>query len=482
MASIKKNFIYSSLLTCSSYIFSFITFPYVTRILGVNNIGICNFIDSIVQYFIIISMMGVTTIGIREVAKSKNDKGELSKVFSSLISLNLVFTLLSICILIISCLFIPKLQQYSQLVYIGSARIIASSLLIEWLYNGLENFKFITIRSLIIRILYVVCIFVFVNEESDYILYFTLNVLTFVANAILNLIYSKNFVSFSFRLIEVKKYLKSYVILGVYMILTNLYSTFNVMYLGFATNDTEVGYYTTATKLYTIIMSIFTAFTGVMMPRMSSLIANNQLEDFKKLTTNSIDILFAFTIPLIIISEFCAPQIIQILAGSGYEGAILPMRIIMPLMLIIGYEQIIILQILTPMKKDSAILINSAIGALVGLSLNFILVHKFGSKGSSFVLFVSEISVLLSAQYFVYKYMKFRMPMKALAKRIVYSIPILFLCYIIDLNVNNIFISLLIISIVVLLYWLTIEVFFMKNSILSDFLSRILSISKFRID
>ena len=215
MASIKKNFIYNSLLTCTSYIFSFLTFPYVTRILGVNNIGICNFVDSIVQYFIIFSMMGIATIGMREVAKSKDNRKELSKVFSSLIFINLVFTLLSVIVLIISCLLIPKLQEYSQLVYIGIARIIASSLLIEWLYNGLENFKYITIRSLIIRIIYVICIFLFVNDESDYVLYFTLNVLTFVANSVLNLVYSRNFVSFSFKFIEVKKYIKSYVILGI---------------------------------------------------------------------------------------------------------------------------------------------------------------------------------------------------------------------------------------------------------------------------
>ena len=252
------------------------------------------------------------------------------------------------------------------------------------------------------------------------------------------------------------------------------------MYLGLATNETEVGYYTTATKLYTIIMAVFTAFTGVMMPRMSSLIASNQIDDFKKLTIKSIDILFAFTIPLIIISEYCAPQIIQILAGDGYEGAILPMRIIMPLMLIIGYEQIIILQILTPMKKDSAILKNSSIGAIVGLLLNFLLVSRIGSVGSSLVLFTSEMFVLLSAQYFVFKYIKFRMPIKALIKRMLLSIPILMLCYIIELNINNVFFSLLTISTFVILYWLMIEVYFMQNSVLSDIFNRIIYNSNFR--
>ena len=472
MVSIKKNFGYSIILTCSSYIFSFITFPYVTRVLGVNNIGICNFVDSIIQYFIIISMMGVTTIGIREVAKYKAEPRELSKVFSSLLSINLLFTLFSIIALILSSAFIPKLHQYSQLIYIGVARILAGSLMIEWLYNGLENFRYVAIRSLIIRVLYVILIFLFVNEESDYILYFTLNVFTFVANAALNLIYSKNFVIFSFKAIEVKRFIGSYIILGVYMILTNVYSTFNVMYLGFVTSDTEVGYYTTAIKLFTIVMSIFTAFTGVMMPRMSALLANNQVDDFRVLTSKSLDALFAFTIPLIIISEFCAPQIIYILAGEGYEGAILPMRIVMPLMLIICYEQIIILQILTPMKKDSAILTNSAIGALIGLLLNILLVSRIGSVGSAIVLFLAEVAVLLSAQFFVNRYANFKFPFIDFVKRLKYSIPILILCYVIVSIINSPFISCLILSLVVIVYWLIIECLIIKNSLLIESFKR----------
>lgn len=280
MASVKKNFIYSSFLTCSSYVFSFLTFPYVTRVLGVNNIGICNFVDSIIQYFVIFSMMGVTTIGIREVAKYKDNRDGLSKVFSTLVSINLVFTFLSIVVLIICCFYIPKLQSYSQLVYVGIGRIIAGALLVEWLYTGLENFKYVTVRSLIVRVLYVLLVFLLVKDENDYILYFSLNVLSYVVNAALNWAYSRNYVTFSIKSIDVKKYIGPYIILGIYLILTNLYSTFNVMYLGFVSNDTEVGYYTTATKLYSIIMAVFTAFTSVMMPRMSSLVANNQMEDF----------------------------------------------------------------------------------------------------------------------------------------------------------------------------------------------------------
>ena len=106
MASIKKNFLYSSALTDSGYIFPFITYPYVSRVLGVNNIGICNFVDSIINYFILFSMLGISVLGVREIAKVNGSPQKVSRVFSDLLSLNAIFTILSLIALCFSILFI----------------------------------------------------------------------------------------------------------------------------------------------------------------------------------------------------------------------------------------------------------------------------------------------------------------------------------------------------------------------------------------
>lgn len=130
-----------------------------------------------------------------------------------------------------------------------------------------------------------------------------------------------------------------------------MYTSFNTTFLGLVTSPTEVGYYTTATKLYSILIGIFTAFTGVMLPRMSSLIVDNNEAEFNRLLSKSYEALWAFSFPIALIGVLCAPDIIMIISGVGYEGAIIPMRIVMPLILIIGYEQIIIMQILMPLKR-----------------------------------------------------------------------------------------------------------------------------------
>lgn len=475
MSSIKKNVVYSSILTVSGYLFPLITFPYVTRVLGVNNIGICNFVDSIVQYFIYFSMMGITTIGIREIARVKGNKEELSKTFNNLLAINLTSTVIAILALLMGVLFVPQLQEHKSLFFIGAAKVLANTLLIEWLFKGLEDFKYITARSIIIRALYVVAVLLFVKEPDDYVMYFFLTSFMVVVNAFVNVIYSKKFVRFSFTGINLKTYLKSFFILGSYQLLTSMYTTFNVAYLGFATDTVEVGYYSTATKLFTIILSFYSAFTGVMMPRMSALLGEGRIDEFKRLTNKSVELLFAFVIPIILISEFCAPEIIRIVAGEGYEGSIMPMRIVMPLMLICGYEQILILQMLSPMKKDTAILRNSIIGASVALLSNIILVPLFASSGTAIVWVISEIAVMISAQYFVKKYIGYSMPVKAILIRLLYAIPIVFLSYLCIRHVHNGFISLAVISLISFMGWIGIEYYVLKNTLLRDNIKMICS-------
>lgn len=475
MSSIKKNVVYSSILTVSGYLFPLITFPYVTRVLGVNNIGICNFVDSIVQYFIYFSMMGITTIGIREIARVKGNKEELSKTFNNLLAINLTSTVIAILALLMGVLFVPQLQEHKSLFFIGAAKVLANTLLIEWLFKGLEDFKYITARSIIIRALYVVAVLLFVKEPDDYVMYFFLTSFMVVVNAFVNVIYSKKFVRFSFTGINLKTYLKSFFILGSYQLLTSMYTTFNVAYLGFATDTVEVGYYSTATKLFTIILSFYSAFTGVMMPRMSALLGEGRIDEFKRLTNKSVELLFAFVIPIILISEFCAPEIIRIVAGDGYEGAIMPMRIVMPLMLICGYEQILILQMLSPMKKDTAILRNSIIGASVALLSNIILVPLFASSGTAIVWVISEIAVMISAQYFVKKYIGYSMPVKAVLVRMIYAIPIVLLSYLCISHIQNGFVSFAVISVISFIGWIGIEYYVLKNTLLRDNIKMICS-------
>lgn len=199
MASLKKNVIYSSLLTTANYIFPLLTYPYVSRVLGVDKIGVCNFVDSIINYFVLFSMLGINIMGIREIASCKDNREELNKRFSSLFILNTISTSIVLILLIIAIETVPKLYEHRDIMYIGVLKLIFSYLLIEWLYKGLENFKFITTRTIILKCIYVLAVFLFVKDVDDYKIYYFIMSIMIVINAIINIVYSTKFVSLKLK-------------------------------------------------------------------------------------------------------------------------------------------------------------------------------------------------------------------------------------------------------------------------------------------
>lgn len=435
MKSIRKNFIFSTVLTIANYIFPLITYPYVSRILGVGNIGLVNFVSSIIQYFLIFSSLGIATLGVREIARTKDNRVELSKTYSALLTLNLIATLIMLLILVIVTLSVPKLNENWKLMTIGGFNLLFNVFLVEWLYKGLEDFKYITLRSIYVRIIYVIAIFVFVRERGDYHIYYLISTLMIFANAVINLCHSKKFVSIS--RINIRSFIVPFIVFGVYQILTSFYMTFNTVFLGFAVSEIEVGYYTTATKIYGLISAVYASFSTVLMPRMCNLIANKNQTEFNNMIGKSFNVLFLISFPLIILAIIDAPFIIQLIAGDEFSGAILPMRIIMPLMLVVGSEMILINQILMPLKKDKAVLINSLIGACMGIVINILLVSRFASVGSSIVLVSSEICVFVLAQFEVKKYINLNYPWKDLFKFILAYLPALVLSSFFRFYINN---------------------------------------------
>jgi len=251
--ALRKNIYYNSLLTIANYIFPLIVFPYVTRILGVEKYGIYNFVDSVINYYIMFATMGITTVGIREIARTKNNKNELNKTFSSLFILNAISTIITLIIFISSIFFVNQFKEQKNIFFIGGAKIIFNLFLIEWLFIGSENFKFITLRSIIIKFFYVISVFIFVKQEKDYDIYYFLTVSSVGINACINWLYGKKIISFSFKDSSLKPYLKSFFILGARSFLISMYTTFNVIYLGFIAGNVEVGYYTAATKIQGIL-------------------------------------------------------------------------------------------------------------------------------------------------------------------------------------------------------------------------------------
>lgn len=391
---VKKNFGYNLILTFCNYLFPLITYPYISRVLGVELIGTCSFVDSIVNYFILFSTLGVGSYGVREISRCGDDRERRNAVFSSLVTLNALFSILAVAVLVICTFTLPQLAEYKEFLGIGIIKLIFNLFLIEWFFQGIEQFKYITIRSVIIRAIYVMAILLFVKSKEDVYLYYGMTSAIVVINSIINWNYSRKFRSFSLKSVDLRLFIAPVITFGYYRLLTSMYTTFNTTFLGFSSGDVEVGYFSTATKLYSIIMGVFSAFTTVMVPRVSSMLAKKDFDGVQKVADKTFEVLYLVGVPIIIFCQFFAPQIIYLIAGNGFEGAITPFRIVIFLLLIIGMEQIVIQQFLMASNSKRSIVYVSTVGAVTGILLNFLITPRIGAIGSAISWCISEVMVL----------------------------------------------------------------------------------------
>lgn len=464
--SIKKNFTYNLILTLCGYIFPLITYPYVSRVLGVQNIGVCDFVDSIINYFVLFSMLGIGSYGVREIAKCKNDKDKRNFVFSNLIAINAITSIIALILLVCAILWIPQLTSYRNFLWIGSAKLIFNMFLIEWFFQGLQDFKYITIRSVIVRAVYVLLVFLLVHSKDDTIIYFSLTVFTTILNSVINWNYSRRYQKLSFVSLKIKYFILPVLVFGYYRILTSMYTTFNVVFLGFTSGDTEVGYFATATKLYSIIMAMFTALTTVMVPKVSELLAEGNKSKLIEIANKIFSILTVLSFPTIIYCVFFAKDIIFLLAGDGYSGAISPFRIVIFLLLVIGMEQIVVQQFLMASSSNRSVFSVSTTGAVVGLTMNLILTPKLGAIGSSISWGLSEVSVLIVGLFLLKKYMEITLQIKILIENVLWSVLYIFPLLLMSFWDFNHWIKMLLSGFITVVLFILINFVFHKNPLL----------------
>jgi len=426
--NIKRNFIYNVILTLSTYVANFILFPYVSRVLGVEQFGIIGFARQTVDFFILFAMLGIGIVGVREIAVCGDDIKRRTQVFSSLVTLSVIATLITSAVYVVTILAIPKMHDNLPLMLVGLSRLIFNTLLFEWFFRGIEHFRYISLCSISIKIIYVISTFVFVKNSEDYIVYFALTCGTVVLNALVNIVYIRKWVGFSLSDIRIANYIKPILRTGSYAIITSMYTTFNVIYLGLVNTDTEVGYYFAATKIYIIILGVYTAFSNVMFPRMSQLIAQHDDTSVNHNLDMSFDFLLMFAYPIITFCIIMGPELIAILAGSGYEGAIVPMQIIIVLLLVVGICQIIVMQIVIPRNEDNTLLKASIMGASVGIICNILFVKEFGAIGSAIVLLVSESLVFAFYAIYLHRSHIFDIPYQKIFKQAVAGVPYIIIC------------------------------------------------------
>lgn len=389
-----------------SLVFPLITFPYASRILLPEGLGKVNFALSIISYFAIISSLGIENYGIREAAKLRDDKIKLSQFSKEIFFINLVSTIIAYILLFVAIVLVPKFREYKVLLYVTSATILFTTLGMNWLYSAVEDYFYITVRSIVFQIVSFVLLFVFVKTKDDYVKYAAISVISNVGSNILNFIHSRKYITFKTGLpLKIKKHLKPIFVLFAMAVAVKVYTVLDTTMLGFIRGDYEVGIYTAATKINKIILSLVTASMTVMLPRLSYYVKDADKTKFNGLVNKGFDFLLLISIPCVIGLSILSEPIINLFCGNNYSDAILPMRIMNPIVVIIGLSGFIGIQIFMPLNKEKWTLYSVVLGAIVNFTLNSILIPKYGVVGASVATVVAETSVtvvqLILARYII---------------------------------------------------------------------------------
>lgn len=405
--SIKKNFILNIILTISSMIFPLITMPYVTGILFDVGMGKVSFALSFISYFQLFAGLGIPTYGIRATAQCRDDKEKLSKTSHELLIINLITTAISYVALAILILFIPKLREEKLLYVIMSATIFLSSIGMEWLYKGLENYSYITIRLVIFKFLALVLTFLLIKSESDYVLYGMLSVFAASASNILNLFYARKYISFKWQKnYNIKRHLKPVLVFFALSCATTIYTHLDTTMLGFIVGDSAVGQYDVAIKLKNFLTILVTSLGAVLLPRVSYFVEKGEFEEFWKVNTKGINFVFVLAVPLILYFILFAKESVFFISNETFANAILPFQIILPVILFIGLTNVMGIQILVPLGKENIVLYSCIAGAVINLILNSIFIPIYAEVGAAIGTLVAELVVL------IYQYVVLRKEIK----------------------------------------------------------------------
>lgn len=392
--SLLKNSFFNLIKSFSGLAFPLITFTYSARILGEDGIGKVTFAKSFVTYFSLLAMLGMNFYGTRETAKLRDDRSKLSKYVHEMLIINSVTTTLAYVFLGLSVLLIPQLKGYALLLGINSCAILLQGMGMEWLYQGLEEYKYIAVRSVLFQFIALALMFVSVRDASDVAAYAVVSTMASYGAYVLNFINARKYIDFRrYRSYEIRKHLKPLLWLFALVVSIELYTVLDSTMLGFLQNDAAVGRYTAAVKVNKMTNTLITAIGVVLIPRLSFYIGQGDSEKVRVLVIKAYNFVFLLSVPAAVGLFMLSDEIIVLFSGEGFASAALTMRFLTPIVLVIPFSVATNQQTLIPMGKEKLMLIATSLGAVTNLICNSILIPRYAENGAAIATVLAETVV-----------------------------------------------------------------------------------------
>lgn len=391
------NFFSLSILQALNYILPLITLPYLVRVLGPEKYGLISFAQAFIAYFTILTDYGFRLSATREISIHRDDKEKISEIFSSVMTIKFFLGMLSFIILVVILAFVPRFGN-DWLIYIFTFGTVLGNICFPvWFFQGMESMKWITILNVISKVIFTICIFIFIRSESDYPYVALISSLGYLVAGIISLrIVFKNFkVKFILPKLESIKYqLKEGWHIFVSQVAISGYTNSRIFAVGLFTNNTVTGYYTIAEKLMNVVQTFpLGSLTQSLYPRLSKIYSESKeralslMKKFQNFTTVG----YLIGLPIV---YFLAPWIVKLIAGNPYPEVILAFRLLLLAVFFINANAFRV-QFLLVSGKDNVYLKIHIIMGVVGLLLTFLMTYFFSFIGTAISLITIEFIVLI---------------------------------------------------------------------------------------
>ncbi|KRM00445.1 EpsN [Limosilactobacillus gastricus DSM 16045] len=381
--------------------FPIITFPYVSRVLGVTNLGKYNFSYSVVSYFLLIAALGINTYAIREGAKYRDNKRLLNEFASQVFSINVVSTILAYLLLLLTVITFGELHSYSVCIAVFSIQIIFTTIGTEWIYSIYENYAYITWRSILFKIISIILLFLFVHKSSDYIIYAGITVFASVGSNVWNFIYARTFthIVFTFRM-KIREHIKPIFVIFASSIAIMIYVNSDVTILGIMKDAYVVGIYSVSAKIYTILKTILSAALIVTVPRLSLFYGQKRFKEFTETASSVFNLLVLLVFPAVVGLIFISRNVVLLISGVNFVRATSSLQLLSMAAIFSIFAWFYSDCILIPAKMENIVLISTIISAVVNLVLNFLLIPYFSENASAFATIIAEmVNMFITIKY-----------------------------------------------------------------------------------
>lgn len=381
MSNVKRNFIYNSIYQILLIILPIITTPYISRVIGAEGLGTYSYSYSIASCFALICVLGVGDYGSRSIAKVRDDKNELNKTFWSIYSLQLITSVIGISAYLIYIFLFAndnRIMLIIELIY-----VIALSIDINWLFSGLEEFKIIVFRNIVIKIMTLLSILFFIKDSNDLYLYTLIMALSSMFTQIISLSYLKRYIGFcKISLNDIKIHIIPNLKLFIPVMSFAIFKLVDKVMLGNLSNIEQVGYYENVVKVIDLPMGLITALGAVMLPRISNIIANGNKDQSIIYINNSMKfamfMAFGICFGIASISDTFTP----IFFGIEFMACVDLLKVMSMIVILKAWENVIKTQYLIPNSYDDIYIKSNIFGSIVNIISNIYFISKLDALGA----------------------------------------------------------------------------------------------------